>query len=246
AQVKAVVVDTERFVNLGRLVDDKGEAVPAVADALRRLVRLLRHPPDVADRIVDYVDADRKGAYEMRARNEPLMNAEELLRVEGIKPEVLYGGDVGGDVRKGILEFVTVWPRGKGSGPATVNVNTAPSEVLQSLADEMTPQAAEAIIAWRMQPGQDLKPQGFKTVDDVKKVPGLAGPAFEAIKGSLAVTSTTFEVRVRSAVNNVEKAWVYVVKRDAPKDGKGGGVKLLANQRLNDFLTVKPPEELRD
>lgn len=260
AAVQVTVADSERFISLAKLVNDKGEVNPRQAGQLRRLVRILRHPPDTADRIIDYIDLDTKGSFESRARNDRLMNQEELLRVEGIEPEVLYGGTVAGEPRKGILEFVTVWPRtalappvpppapgapppppegaGGASAPALVNVNTAPAEVLEALSDEMTPQAAQAIVAWRLTPGADARPQQFSSVDDLKNVPGLPATVFASIKDQCTVKAATFEIRARSRVGNVEKAWVYVVERGS---GQGKGLKLLSSQRLNDFVTAKPP-----
>ncbi len=276
AEVAVSIQDSERFISLAKLVNDKGEPDPVVAAQLRRLVRILRHPPDTADRIIDYVDADNRGSFESRARNDRLMNAEELLRVEGIEPEVLYGGTVAGEPRKGILEFVTVWPRmalappappGPPGGapppapppdpggapppappegspgafaPARINVNTAPVEVLEALSDEMTPQAAQAIAAARLQPGPDGRPKPFASLDEVKNVPGLSAAAWTSIKDACVVKSSTFEIRARSRVGNVEKAWVYVVERGG--SGQQKGLKLLSAQRLNDFVTAKPPD----
>ncbi|HEX7899141.1 MAG TPA: type II secretion system protein GspK [Planctomycetota bacterium] len=240
AKVSTLILDCERFISLAQLVNDKGEVNPPVAAQLRRLVRALRHPPDTADRIIDYIDADNKGSYESRARNERLMNAEELLRVEGLAPETLYGGTIAGEVRKGLLDFVTVWPRvaapgGATATPGAVNVNTAPQEVLEALSDEMTPALAGAVAAFRMTPGEDGRPQGFKKVEDLKSVPGL-GALYEGIAASCVVKASTFEIRARSTVRNVEKAWVFVAQRGQK------GLTLLSQQRLNDFATAKPPD----
>ena len=238
-RVSTLILDCERFVSLAQLVNDKGEVNPAVASQLRRLVRALRHPPETADRIIDYIDADNKGSYESRARNERLMNAEELLRVEGLAPETLYGGTVAGEVRKGLLDFVTVWPRvaapGGTSTPGAVNINTAPPEVLEALADDMTPGLAGAVAAYRMTPGPDGRPQGFKKVEDLKGVPGL-GALYDQIAPACVVKASTFEIRSRSTVRNVEKAWVFVAQRGQK------GLTLLSQQRLNDFATAKPPD----
>jgi len=259
ARVEVIVRDSERAINLAQLVNDKGEPNPTVVAQLRRLVKALRHRPDVADRIIDYVDKDTRGEFEARARNERLFNLEELLRVDGLAPEVLYGGSHEGEEKKGILEFVTVWPAtlAAGAAPGVVNPNTAPAEVLMSLSDEMTPGAAEAIVAWRRQPAADGKFQEFRAPEDVKKVPGVSENMYTSMAGQLTVKSATFEIRTRSKIGNIEKAWVFVVRRSgAPAGGQppppeggagagGGGTTLLASQRLNDFLSVKPPDEER-
>jgi type II secretory pathway component PulK len=242
AHVQVSIRDTERSVSLSQLVNDQGDANPVVVAQLRRLVKILHHPPDVTDRIVDYVDADSKGAYEARAKNDRLFNLDELLRIEGVAPEVVYGGSINGEDKIGLAGFVTAWPwtLPQGGVAGSVNVNTAPVEVLLSLADEMSPGVAEAIVAARSTPGADGMPQAFKAVEEVRKVAGVSAPVYDAISSQLTVKSSTFEIRVRSRVGNLEKAWSYVVRRTG---SSAAGVTLLNSQRLNDFLTVKAPDE---
>ncbi|HXX95304.1 MAG TPA: type II secretion system protein GspK, partial [Planctomycetota bacterium] len=229
AHVQVVIRDTERSISLSQLVTDQGDANPVVVAQLRRLVRTLGHPPDVTDRIVDYVDADSKGAYEARAKNDRLFNLDELLRIEGIAPEVVYGGTVNGEEKRGLTGFVTAWPwtLPQGSVAGAVNVNTAPIEVLLSLADEMNQQVAEAIVAARSTLGSDGRPQALASVEDVRKAPGVSATVFDAISSQLVVKSQTFEIRVRSRVGNLEKAWLYVVRRTG---SNAGGVTLLVSQ----------------
>lgn len=237
-KVSATTFDCERFISLSQLVNDKGELNPVVAEQLRRLVRTLRHPPEAAERIIDYIDGDNKGSYETRARNERLFNAEELLRVEGLAPEVLYGGTVAGETKKGIFDFVTVWPRTSVEGgppPGAVNVNTAPVEVLEVLVEDMTPGVAAAIAAYRSNPGPDGRPQGIRTPEDLRNVQGI-GPIYDKLAPLTLVKSTLFEIRSKASVGNVEKSWVFVARRTSK------GLTLLSQQRLNDFLTVKPPD----
>ena len=251
AHVRVAIEDSDRFINLSRLTNDKGEANPTVAAQLRRLVRFLRHDPDAAERILDYVDADTKGNFEQHARNERLFNIEELLRVEGLTPEVLYGGMINGEEKKGIIGFVTIWPRepapsGPAQGPegppppgSPVNVNTAPAEVLVSLSDRMTIGLAEEIVRMRSLPGTGSSFQEFQSAEELKKVHGMDAETYESLAGQVAVQSSTFEIKVRSRVGNVEKAWVHVVRRGS---GEKGQAELLGSQRVNDFLSVRPPE----
>jgi type II secretory pathway component PulK len=252
SRVRLLVQDSERFINLSRLVNDKGETQAAVAAQLRRLVRILRHPPEAAERIIDYIDGDGKGDFESRAKNGRLYNLEELLRVEGLDPEAVYGGSGSGEEKKGLAAFVTIWPQGGAEGgTAAVNVNTAPSEVLQALSDEMTPAVADAIVAGRLQPGADGQPQAYRQVDELKKLPGMTDALFQQIQGQCSVKSATFEARVRATQGNIEKTWVYVIRRGAPRPAGPGepgaapksGLSLLASRRVNDFLSVRPPEE---
>lgn len=242
AQVQVSIRDAERALNLSALVNDKGEPNAPVVAALRRLAALLGHPADVAERIVDYVDADGRGGFETRSRNRRLMDVDELLRIEGLGPEVLYGVPEGEEGPRGLLEYVTVWPV---QGTWSVNVNTAPPEVLQALSDEMTAPVAAAIAAWRAGRGSDGRPREFRSVEDVKQVPGMTDEIFTSIQGSLAVRSSVFEVRARSRVGRVEKGWLYVLRRTAAQGDRAGSLKLLAARRRNDLVTARPPEEER-
>lgn len=271
-QVRVTVVDADRFVNLSQLVTDKGEQNPAVVAQLRRLVKILRFTPDMADRIIDYIDADNKGEFESKARNDRLYNGEELLRIDGLPAEVLYGGIVDGEERKGLREFITIWPRTAppegGTPPGAVNVNTASSEVLQTLSEQMTVPMAEAIVAFRTLPAPDGRPQQFEKVDDLKRVQGMSDGLYADISGKVTVKSSTFEVRVRGTVGKVEKTWVYVVSRKASSaaPAAGGGttpptpppsgsqpgtpaagapsagptLQLIGSQMMNDFASIRP------
>ncbi len=245
ARVRVTVRDSEGLLNLSHLVNDKGETNAVVAERLRRLVLVLRHPPEAAERIIDYIDGDTRGQFETGARNERLYNLEELLRIEGLPREALYGSVQDGEVRKGLLEFLTVWPRGTGkdepSPPGAVNANTAPPELLASLSDKMTPPLAEAIAAHRNTPADSAAGgfQDFQNPEDVRKVQGMTDEVFQEISRHLVVRSSTYEARVRSSVGNVERTWNYVIRRLADKKRMA----LLAHQRMTDFPSLKPPEE---
>jgi type II secretory pathway component PulK len=269
AHVQVTVTDSERYINLSQLVNEKGEVIPAVASQLRRLVKVLRYTPDIADRIIDYIDADTKGEFEARAKNDKLYNLEELLRIDGITPEIVYGGTVDGQERKGLRDFLTIWPKMplEGAPVGIVNINTASSEVLQSLSDEMTPAVADAIVAWRTQAanntsGQPGQAGEFQKVEDLKRVPTMSDGIYTSIQGQIAVKSSTFEIRARGTVGKVEKAWVYVVQRKGGGSAAAGGltpppqtppsggatpapsagITLIGAQPLNDYTSSKPPD----
>jgi competence protein ComEA len=64
------------------------------------------------------------------------------------------------------------------SFPKHVNVNTAASKEIET-ALELSPKDADAIVAYRQSKG------AFKTVDDLKKVPGLDAAKIESNKSRL-------------------------------------------------------------
>jgi competence protein ComEA len=70
---------------------------------------------------------------------------------------------------------------GGGSAPgALVNINTASLEELDAL-DGVGPSTAQKIIDYRTENG------GFKTVDEIKEVPGIGDAKFAAMKDSITV-----------------------------------------------------------
>src|SRR5713101_6345388 len=67
---------------------------------------------------------------------------------------------------------------------AAVNVNTATKEQLDALPG-IGPVKAQAIIDYRTKNGN------FKSVDDLKKVPGIGDATFDKIKGDVSLTGAT-------------------------------------------------------
>jgi competence protein ComEA len=92
---------------------------------------------------------------------------------------------------KGATSAVTVAPAGGASGglgaaggtsgpAAPVNINTASLEELDAL-DGVGPSTAQKIIDYRTEHG------GFKTIDEIKEVPGIGDAKFAAMKDSITV-----------------------------------------------------------
>jgi general secretion pathway protein K len=240
AQVSGQVVDVERRFNLSALVNDEGEIVPEAKQQLLRLIQVLGHEPtENAERIADYVDADTKGSYEAGARNAKLLNLQELQRVEGLKHEVLFGDGQ----RRGLLPFLTVWPK---KGGLKINPNTASEEILQALDEEMTIERAQAIIAWRETAGENGKKKAFESVEDVKKVPDLPAELMTRIGGILAFKAQAFEIRVVSTAYSVQRKELYVVHWKGGGEGaeeNEGKWELLSSMREHDYFDLKPGED---
>ena len=69
---------------------------------------------------------------------------------------------------------------GAASSGALININTASLEELDAL-DGVGPSTAQKIIDYRTENG------GFKTVDEIKEVPGIGDAKFAAMKDSITV-----------------------------------------------------------
>ncbi|MHC4605809.1 MAG: type II secretion system protein GspK [Planctomycetota bacterium] len=226
--------DVGSKLNLSLLVKDNGERDEPQVARLARLLLRLGHEGYAAERIADYVDGDSDGEFEAGAKNARLFNLEELLRIEGIPREELYG-DEEKDL-KGLMEFVTLWPMQEGTDAGKININTAPAEVLACLHDGLTPLIAEEIVAYRSGGKQDGTFNDFEQPNHLVNVEGVGGDLMSMIEPLLSVKSALFEIHVRSVTGAVEKAWLFVVRRS------GEGTNRVASMLRNDFLWVKEPE----
>lgn len=256
AAVTVEIEDAERRLNLARLIRTDGRALPESVARARRLFRLLNQDPDLVDKIADYADTDGSGLFEQPgARNDLLSTPDELLRVRGIDPEVLYGTDVapasaeasagrssGDSGRQPLGSFVTVWPReraeGKGNKDLAVNVNTADERVLRCLSDHLTESSAREIVARRgMLDGQG-KPLAYASMQQLREeVPGIEPEAMGDLSRSLVFKSSTFVVNVTSRIGNLRKDWVYVVRR-----GGAAGLELLSQYQRHEIRRQPDPE----
>ena len=111
--------------------------------------------------------------------------------------------DADGTLDVGLKESITVW------GAGSINMNTAPFEVIASLPG-IDAQAARAIIEARNR-------TPFKRSDDVSLVPGLSQAARQALGRWAAVSSDFFTVAVsaRAAASTFERHATAVIDRSA-------------------------------
>ncbi|MBF0566543.1 MAG: general secretion pathway protein GspK [Nitrospirae bacterium] len=142
-----------------RIVSEHGKVDLNAADdiLLKGLLNALGIDNDTQDIIVDSIqdwkDPDdlvrlhgAESDYYMslphpyKAKNAPFDSIEELLLVRGITPEIFYGNGT----KKGLKDVVTIY----NNQNATININTAPKEVLMALPN-MTEDMANQIIERR-------------------------------------------------------------------------------------------------
>ncbi len=143
ATVEGCVIDLHGKFNLNNLVDIEGNTSPPEFEQLQLLLSALAIDTQKAESILDWIDPniDTTGADgaednfytgqtpPYRAANGPMVSPTELLLVKGFRVV-----DEGGlDDYDTLLPHITTLPTG-----TAVNVNTASSAVLASLADYMS------------------------------------------------------------------------------------------------------------
>ncbi len=208
---KGTIEDEASKFPINKIINSEGQIDTARLHQLERLFELLEVGTELIDPICDWLDRDNEqgpvGAEDpyyqdlsppYPCKDGPLAAPEELLLVKGMTEEILYGGN---DKEKGLIHYLTIYSDG------VVNVNTAPSVVLQSLADEIDERLAQAIIDYR----QD---EPFREITDIKTVPGMTDEFYNKISPFITAKSSIFSVRVEGHVRGITKGISAVLKRD--------------------------------
>lgn len=186
------VDDAQGKFNLNNLAP---QGKPSARDIImfKRLLAQLKLPNELADAVVDWMDADDlplPGGAESaqylalkvpyRAANRQLSHIGELAMVKGYTPEVL----------KELSPYVTVLP-----GRALVNVNTAAPSVLMAVFNGMTLADAESLAASR-------KSVRFSSVANLRG--RLPKSVTEVADGDFVVESKYFTVSVISSFKHAK------------------------------------------
>jgi general secretion pathway protein K len=212
-ELAARISDLQGRFNLNNLVKE-GASSQQDVDRFRRLLNILDIDVGLADALLDWMDSDSVPRYPAgaedesyinrqppyRTANRPLSHIAELLLVEGVDAEIY----------EKLRPHVAVLPE-----RSSINVNTASSEVLRSLADGITQEDAEILIMARSQ-------QPFEKVQVFLQHDALAGLTINGV--GIGIESSYFLVegdvhmgrlllRHRSTMHRPSKGDVRVVRR---------------------------------
>lgn len=218
------VVEEDGFLNVNSLKHGTGELDRTRVDQLLRLIDLLNRQTNDAPRtgygivpaIIDWTDRDsdvtylafvkheNTGAEEdyyrsldppARCRNGPVDVIDELLIVKGMTPQTL------GRLRESLTTF----------GDGKVNINAAPSLVLQSLCESISPAVAQMILKRRA-----AKP--FGSIAELRDVPGVTDNIYLAIKDTITTgrEDRYYRVRSRGTVGERSMTIEAVLRRNTP------------------------------
>lgn len=204
--LRVTIEDETGKLYLNKIASPKGELLETdfyCATAIRLLKRL-KLSPLLWEALADWVGnneaphpngaktpyyATLKPPYQ--AKGAPLDTVEELRLVKGFDAAVF----------EALRPFVTVY----GGNPfaAPINVNTAPKEVIASLADDMTDSLAEAVIEYR-------KTMPFTTTGELANVPGMAKIA-QSIQANIIVRGLVYRIRAEATVGETTRTVEAVV-----------------------------------
>lgn len=194
------IIDQQGLFNLNNLVRN-GMTSPADMARFRRLLTLIDLPPDLADSLADWMDADSEvqgagaeDAYYLalphpyRAANRPLVELDELRLVKGFNADT---------VRR-LRPFVSVLP-----GYTPINVNFAPPEVLAAVVDGLPISMARQLVQQRAE-------QPFPTLADFNSRLPLH---LSAVDGIATVSSSFFMVKGYTKFGQSQVVMVALLQR---------------------------------
>ena len=141
------VSDAQGLFNLNNLVRGGAENKPDI-EMFRRLLTSQRLDPGLSEALVDWLDLNsdaRPGGAEdieylslpqpYRAANQPLQSVDELRLVKGFSAKTV----------EKLRPYVTALPL-----PTTINVNTAPEQVLAAMFTNLSPSVFDPLIKKRV------------------------------------------------------------------------------------------------
>lgn len=154
AVLHAELDDLQGKLNLNNLIVE-GHDSPEDVKRLQRLLKQLKLPVELADAILDWLDADSEIRYPFgaedevysrknppyRSSNRSFVDVSELMLVQGISRPVF----------ESLRPYVYA-----AEGYAPINVNTAKPDILRCLADDISKDRAESIYRAAGKPFQKL------------------------------------------------------------------------------------------
>jgi len=207
---RGMIFDEAALFPINALIGDDGKVDEARLRQLERLFDLLGIDPQLIDAILDWLDPDDAprpfGAEDpyyqglsspYPCKDGPFITPEELILVEGMKRELLYGEEG----RAGLINYLSTFSDGK------INVNTAPPIILQTLSDGIDEVIADTIVSYRER-------EPFLSPEDLQRVPGITHEVYEEIKDYITTKSSVFSIRVEGEVRDIRRAVLMVVRRD--------------------------------
>lgn len=216
-KVSIKIEDQERFINpnilLSGTVPDKKSA-----EIVRRMFTNMQAEPDLANAIADWIDDDEEQTIplgadgmdyppEMPAKNGPMDSLEELKLIKGLE-EFYQGRVIMGKAYPGLKDLMTVHSNGK------ININTASSDILLCLDDEMNQDIVSEILRVREE-------EPIKKIDDLVDLAGMNYDLIYRIKKFTTVKSNNFKATITvESYDGRNSASLIVIFSRSKKGGK--------------------------
>ena len=198
-------------ININSLLSKKGMIDEKKKAILERLFEVLEIDKELVDVICDWLDNNNKvrdfGAEDdyyselekpYPCKNKPLDTVDELFLLKGFSDEVFYGEE---KERGSLNSYLTVYGDGK------ININTAPSIVLQSLHPDIDASLAREIVEYR-------KDHPFKELTDLKAIFGIDEGLYNKISPLITIKSNFFSISSQGALGEARRRVKTILQRE--------------------------------
>lgn len=178
------IEDEDSKFNMNSLVHPNGILNEVAISSLVRLLEALNLNPNLADRMVDWIDRDQEPRLpdsEKGAKNQYLDSADEIFLIPGIDRSA----------GEKLLPYLTV------HGNGLININGAEVPVLMSLSPSIDKGMAERIVQFR-------EGRPFERAEDILKVAGFEAIG-QSLMGRLTVKGTAFRVICTASEGEVRR-----------------------------------------
>ena len=208
--VQGKLSDLQACFNLNSLYQEN-KIDTLAQQRFKRLMQQLSNPPttNLSQAVIDWIDADPEtsipdGAEDSyylnlekpyRSANRTLLSLSELRLIKGFEDNA-------------IIQQSSDWLCAFGE-PASINVNTAPAEVLKSLADNINDDIINDIIEQRKDEPSESLPEflsKYKLSETIKETKGLS------------ISSDYFLLETEANIGQARTLMYSIIQRD--KDGK--------------------------
>lgn len=223
------IIDECGKININSLLTKGGKIDNKKKAMLERLFEVLEIDRELVDVICDWIDKDDErrdfGAEESYysnlenpylCKNAPLSTIDELFLLKDFTDQVFYGKEkesltlqsfsppskelvrrTGDEARGSLDSYLTVY------GAGTVNINTAPSLVLQSLHPDIDQDLAQEIVGQRP----------FERIIDLKEVFGIEDILYNNIRPLITVKSNFFSISSQGVLGKARRRIETILKR---------------------------------
>ena len=193
--ITGVVRDPQGLFNLNNLVRPDGEEDEVMVAQFERLLAVLGLDPQLAGSVVDWLDPNFEIRFPVGAEDEAYSRIDPpyltLNNMITSTTELMAINGFDRDVYRVLAPFVTALPMG-----TTLNVNTAPAEILASLSDEIDINMANALVEERGDFNFANVESTFQGLVSEEILPRLDGVTEHfVLAGQVTIGDTTLRIR---------------------------------------------------
>lgn len=186
------------------------------------VVTVAEHKEDAANRVIDWVDEDKSGEYEVAQNGEvksrKLDTLSEMFLIQGLARTFFYEKD--GEKAIPVSPFLTIYTDG------LVNINTAPKEVLAAIFESK--ELADAIIAEREARASKGELTPYKSPEELRNIQDMDADKLTAVSPQLTTQSKFFRVIITARSGQLVKKIFCVVQTG------GSGAKMIFKRTGDD------------